>query len=133
MAKHAHTTPTSAAPRTSGRRSLFGAVTALACIPVLGVSAVPDPDAGLVRLCNAFHEAHDASHATDDASWEVHLDRRTGYADAIEGMAATTEAGKIAKGRVAMLLFQEGNPEAEADDCGRMVLSILRDLVGADA
>ena len=63
MADHAHSTPiprAGTAPPTASRRSLFGAVTALACSPVLPAAAVPMPDAGLIRLCAAFHEVHDA-------------------------------------------------------------------------
>jgi len=109
MAKTANSTLTPAAPGAPSRRSIFGAITALACIPVLGVSAVPDPDAGLIRLCAEFHKAHAATlSAPDDTDeWEIHLDRRWEISDRLEGMTPTTQLGRNAKLKVALVLMLE--------------------------
>ena len=127
MAEHAHNTP--ARPHepslpAAGRRSLFGAVTALACKPVLGMSAVPDPDAGLIRLCNAFHEAHRATEAAPDDTdeWERHLDRRWEISDALERMTASTRGGHLAKLKVALVLMVENLNGSRHDD---FILSTL--------
>lgn len=87
----------------------------------------PTPDAGLIRLCNAFHAANNASHAADDASWERHLARRWEISDAIEDMTPATEAGHWAKAGVALVLMEELADFENAPE--RFALVTLRDLV----
>lgn len=134
MATRTHTTPTTqpeGAPRAGGRRSLLGAVTALACTPVLGALARSSPDAGLFRLCNAFHEAHAATLGADDASWEAHLGRRWEISDAIEEITPTTDAGRLAKARVALVLMEENASAGNSHEA--FAIAALRDLIGAAA
>ena len=136
MATHAHSTSTSRRPTAgvpgSGRRTL-STLAAMVRNPVLGMSAVPTPDAGLIRLCAASHDADAPCHAAPDdgAEWRIWLNRRQAFSEQIEAMTPTTFTGRLAKARVALLLLEEVADLENASE--RFAVVALRNLVTGGA
>ncbi len=114
------------------RPSLLTLLAALVA-PTAHVAATPKADAGLLRLCAAFHDADARCHAAPDdgAGWKVWLDRRWEITAAIEDMAPRTEAGRRAKARVALTLAEEASDTS--NEYERFTLATLRDLAGSAA
>jgi hypothetical protein len=95
-----------------------------------GPRPLGNPDAELLALCAAFHEAHDAWYARrDDFSdaWEEAGERRWAISDQLQGIPAVTEAGRVAKARVALVVLHEKCGRDSIDD---LVYAALRDIVG---
>ena len=70
------------------------------------------PDAELLAMCIAFHRQNAAAQAVrsrdDDALLDA-MDRRWEISDEIQNIPATTEAGRIAKALVAIVLLRESD------------------------
>ncbi len=111
------------------RRNIFTTGAALA---VLGMAPVPpNPDVALLALCTEFHRQNALGYDEANPAWEAAMGERYEVYTKLEDMVPVTEAGHLAKARVAVVLLAEndyeefsGNPDA------RFALVTLRDLVG---
>jgi hypothetical protein len=112
--------------------ALFAGIATAASAPTSSTSAV-DPDAELLRLCAAFHEAHAAWYArTDEFSdaWEAAGARRRAISDKLQPIAARTDAGRVAKARVALTVLHEFEPHpGDRDFVQELVYAALRDTL----
>jgi hypothetical protein len=93
-------------------------------------------DAELLELCAEFHHRHAAALATptnDDAALTAALNERWEISDEIRDIAATTEAGRRAKARVALVLMVENEGAEPVDQASIFVLEALRDIAGSAA
>jgi hypothetical protein len=93
-----------------------------------------NPDAKLLALCAAFHQAHAAWYArSDDFSdaWYEAGDRRRAISDRLQKIPALTEPGRIAKARVALTVLHEQEPNPDDRDwIADLVYTALRDIAG---
>lgn len=112
------------------RRNVFASAAALA---VAGMAAAPPPnlDAGLLAPCAEFHRQNALGYDEANPAWEGAMGERYEVYTKLEEMVPVTQAGHLAKARVAVVLLAEndyeefsGNPDA------RFALVTLRDLVG---
>lgn len=115
--------------RGATRRNVFASAAALA---VAGMGAAPpNPDAGLLALCAEFHRQNALGYDEANPAWEGAMGERYEVYTKLEEMVPVTQAGHLAKARVAVVLLTEndyeefsGNPDA------RFALVTLRGLVG---
>jgi hypothetical protein len=141
---------TTTKPTTPTRRSAIGfslaAFAAGLTVPILasasptegvGESPTLGVDAELIALCAEFQRVHTEWYANPNEfsdEWEEIGYRRSAVTDRIVNIAAKSDAGRVAKARVALTVLHEQEPHPDRrDSLIAIVYAALLDIAGSVA